>query len=108
LGKGVRDSGETLIGARVVGGGGIGACDSLAIVVGSSAGGDCGSIVGVIAVWTAVVSTVAGATGTGGAVTAVVAVVDGGVESLGVTIGCAGWAGCSSTMTVAVGDPKCC
>jgi hypothetical protein len=35
LGKGARDSGETLMGARVVGGGGIGAGDSLAIVVGS-------------------------------------------------------------------------
>jgi len=69
-GKGGRDSGETLMGARVVGGGGIGAGDgSLATVVASWTGGRCGSTVGVAAdVWTADVMTVAGKTGTGWAV----------------------------------------
>jgi hypothetical protein len=66
LGKGGRDSGETLIGARVLGGGGIGAGGSLATVVGSCAGGRCGSTLGVAAeVLMAGVLTVVGKTGTG-------------------------------------------
>jgi hypothetical protein len=91
------------MGARVVGGGGIGAGDgSLATVVGSCPGGRCGSTV----------LTVAGNTGTGCAVVvgiavdiagdfAVDTVVDGGVESLGAMISYVRWAGCSSTITVA-------
>jgi hypothetical protein len=91
------------MGARVVGGGGIGAGGgSLATVVGCCTGGRCGSTA----------PTVAGNTGTGCAVVvgiavdiagdfAVGTVVDGGVESLGVMISCVRWAGCSSTTTVA-------
>jgi len=91
------------MGARVVGGGGIGAGGgSLATVVGSCTGGRCGSTA----------TTVGGDTGTGCTVVvgiavdiagdfAVGTVVDGGVESLGVTITCVWWAGCSSTTTVA-------
>jgi hypothetical protein len=61
--KGGRDSGETLIGARVVGGGGIDAGGSLATVVGSCTGGRFGSTVGVAAdVWMAGVLAVAAAT----------------------------------------------
>jgi hypothetical protein len=106
-GKGGRDSGETLMGARVVGGGGIGAGDgSLATVVGSWTGGRCGSTVGIAAdVSTADVLTVAGKTGTGLVdITGDIAVdtgVDGGAESLGVTISCVRWAGWSSIITVA-------
>jgi hypothetical protein len=106
------------MGARVVGGGGIGAGGGvLARVVGSCAGGRSGSPVGVAAdLWTAGALTVAGKTGTGGALVAGTAVdatgdiagdiavgtgVDSDVESLGVTINCVRWAGCSSIITVA-------
>ena len=102
----------------MVGGGGIGAgAGSLATVVGSCIGGRCGSTVGLGAdVWTAEVLTVAGKTGTGwavvvgvareiaGDITGDIAVdtgEDGGVASLGMTISCVRWAGCSSTITVA-------
>jgi hypothetical protein len=55
------------MGARVVGGGGIGAgAGSLATVVGSCTGGRCRSTVGTAAdVWTADALTVAGKTGAG-------------------------------------------
>jgi hypothetical protein len=94
----------------VVAEGGIGAGGgSLATVVGSRTGGRCGSTVGVAAdVWTTDVLIVAGMTATGCAVEVVIdreiagdIVVDGGLESLGVTISCARWAGCSTTITVA-------
>lgn len=102
------------MGARVVGGGGIGSPGgSLATVVGSCDGGRGLSTVGLdVDVWTADVLTVAGKTATGGAVEAGLAVditgaiavdtaVDDCVASLGVTIRCVRWAGCSSTITVA-------
>jgi hypothetical protein len=106
------------MGARVVGGGGIGAGGgSLATVVGSCTSGRCGSTVGLAAdVWTADVLIVAGKTGTGCAVVvgiagdialdiaggiAVDTVVDGDVASLGVTISCVRGAGCNSIITVA-------
>jgi hypothetical protein len=97
------------MGARVVGGGGIGAGGSLATVVGCWTGGGCGATVVVAAgVGTADVLTVAGSTGTGGAVVVIIggdvaagAVVDGGGGSFGMTICCAGWAGRIRTMAVA-------
>jgi hypothetical protein len=56
FGNGARDAGLTLMGARVVGGGGIVAAGLLAVVVGRCTGGRCCSMV---------VLTVAGDTGTG-------------------------------------------
>jgi hypothetical protein len=87
--------------------------DTLATVVGSCAGGRCGSTAGAAAdVWMAGVLIVAGTTETGRAVevgiaadiAGVIAVdtgAGGGVESLGVTISSARWDGCSSNTTVA-------
>jgi hypothetical protein len=83
------------MGARVVGGGGIGAGDSLAIVVGAGwTGGCCRCTVGVDAgVRAGAVLTVAGRTGTGAEVVVGMGVdiagdvvVAGDVASLGVTI----------------------
>jgi hypothetical protein len=105
FGNGGRDSGLKLMGARVVGGGGIVPGGSLAIVVGGCAGGRCGSTIGGTAgVRTADVLTVAGKTGRRSAVVvgavvdiagevAVDTAVGSGLESLGVTICCAGRAG---------------
>lgn len=96
------------MGARVVGGGGIVAGGSLATVVGCGTG--CGATIGGAAGGRAAdVPAVAGRTGTGGAVVlgiggdvAAGAVVDGGAESLGMTVCCAGWTGCISTIAVTV------
>ena len=123
FGNGARDSGLTLMGARVVGDRGIVASGWLAVVVGC--GGRCGAVVGVAAdVWMADVLTVAPETGAGAAVVgiavdmavdvvvdivvdmvvdiAVDIVGDTGVASVGIIVCCAGWAGCSSTTTAAV------
>lgn len=102
----MRVSGLTLIGARVAEVGGVGWGGWLAMVVGACTGGGRGAKVGLAAGgWGAGVLGVAGATGTGAAVVlagAADADVDSGVESVGIMITCAGRAGCSSTMAVAV------
>ena len=114
FGNGARDSGLTLMGARVVGDTGIVASGLLAVVVGGGTGGRCWALVGVAGdVWMADVLTVAPETGAGaaGAVgitvditvdIAVGVVGDTGVASVGIIVCCAGWAGCSSTTTAAV------
>ena len=111
FGNGARDSGLTLMGARVVRGGGIGSAVSPATVVGSETGGAAVAVVCVTgAVRPADVLTVAGRTGTGCSVTAgggalrtggdVDAAVDTGVESAGITT-CDGMGSCSSATAVA-------
>jgi hypothetical protein len=98
------------MGARVVGGGGIGAGGSLAIVVGGGwTAGCCRCTVGVgSGVRAGAVLTVAGRTGTGAVVVVGMGVdiagdvaVAGDVASLGVTIWSAGRAGWSNTMAMA-------
>lgn len=82
------------------------------MVVGGGAGGRGGSTVGVATdVRTADGLTVAGATGTGGAVVVGIGIcvditVDSGVESVGVTIWTSGRAGWSNTMAVAVATDR--
>jgi len=98
------------MGARVVDGGDIVLAGLLALVVGCGTGGRCCPMVGVAAdVGMADVGTVAADPGTGAPVvvgvtvsTAVDAGEDAGVASVGITVCCAGWAGCSSATAVAV------